>query len=64
MAHIVLDIRFPDSLPVEQVADIHHVIADAAHRARDWNDQAQWSITQLVDNTLTVTTPLARAVGR
>lgn len=59
MARITLDITFPDSLNTEQVADLHYVVADCAHRVTDWSDGVTWSITQQHAGLATVTLPMS-----
>lgn len=64
MNYIELRVSLPDDIDTSRLADISYVIADAAHRAKDWNDQADWSITQMHRGEFTVTVPMALEAGR
>ena len=53
---IALDIVLPANTTAHQLADVHHIVADAAKRAAYWHDEAMYSITQDDGHTVTVTT--------
>ena len=57
MHTISLTVRLPEGISPDQVADIAFVIADAAQRCKDWNDQSDWDIVQTDGSTVIVTAP-------
>lgn len=54
---ISLTVKVPDGISPDRFEQLSHVIADAAHRCTDWEDQATWDIVQTDGRELIVRTP-------
>lgn len=57
MNQITLTVTVPEGTSPDQVADIAWLVADTAHKCTDWNDRAEWVITQTDGKTFSVSTP-------
>lgn len=61
---ITLTVRLPKGISSDRFEQIAYVVADAAHRCSDWDDQAEWDIVQTDGRDLVVKTPDPRSRGR